>query len=75
MNRLWGQLRRDDREIAIIETTGGETEVIKLEDNGVRKCLLRLTRGGVTVEMRLKPGDAEGLRDAIDDVLRWTREP
>lgn len=73
-NHLWKFAGRRRDEVAMVDTTGGTIEVIRLGDNGVRKVLLKLDRNGVHVEMALSPKAGADLVDELRDVLAWTAE-
>jgi hypothetical protein len=60
--------------VASIDTTGGFVEAVKLDDGGVRKLLLRLTRDGVMVEMALPVAQALDFRDEFEEAIAWTAE-
>lgn len=75
MSRVWrflGGGRHD--QIAAIDLTGGTFDTINLEDNHVRKVLLRLDRGGVVVEMALTLKEAAAARTEIEQAMLWVRE-
>lgn len=74
MSRLWKFTGRRRDEIAMVDTTGGTIEAIKLEDNRVPKVLLRLVKNGVAVEMALPVLHALDFRDEFAEALKWAQE-
>lgn len=73
MSRLRNFMARQEDQIAAVDLTGGVAGVTKLEDNGVPKVLLHLTRNGVDVEMRLMPDEAEDFHTEILEAIVWAR--
>lgn len=73
MSRLWKFTGRRRDEIAMVDTTGGTIEAIKLEDNRVPKVLLRLVKNGVAVEMALPVRQGLDFHDELAEALIWAQ--
>lgn len=60
-----------NNEIASVDLTGGEANVVQLVDNGVPKVLLEFSKGGVVVRVALDLKAARSFDAAVHDTLRW----
>lgn len=69
--RIFRFAGRRGQQIAMVDTTGGTVEAIRLDDNHVRKVLIKLSRNGVDVEMALPPAAAIDFATQLGAAIAW----
>jgi hypothetical protein len=71
---VWFHGRREPGEVARLDLTGGNADIVKLTDDGTPKVLLKFSKDGVLVEVALDRKAAAVFGASFDETLRWVED-